>query len=273
MSWKYEGISYDGTSISLAKPLKISTETSNSTNGALAYSTESGLIERFDNSWRALYQNAQAYTPPSWPSEELDEIYRAGLESTSVPFANLVGTAQGTAVSGTLNFSPSFYFGKVAAMVASGSWRVHGEPLLQRNTSWTVDLVCANPELAAAQVMFLLANTASGNIKGGLQYSGTGFIQVWTPSGWVNVCTTTGHYYGINISKITAWTVQWGDDNIVRVWGNGFLFYESGVLTPPAVVGDEGIIATNSPLLLFFRYRASAPATPYTWQSAALYGS
>lgn len=217
--------------------------------------------------------NGATYTPPAWPAIEADEVYRAELGNVSTPFNDASGNANHGTTSGTLRYGPSFYYGKVSAYVSGGSWRVHGVAELQRNTAWTVDFVVEGPETNAAMYPFLLANTGSGNIKGGFLFTGSGAIQTWIPAGWQTIGSNNNYYYGIPIVRKIAGTVQWGSDNILRVWLNGFQFYESAVLTPPSVVGDEGIIAAHSPNLLFFRYREAAPATPYTWQSAALYGA
>jgi hypothetical protein len=212
------------------------------------------------------------YTRPSWPAIEADEEYRAELGNVSTPFNDASGNANHASTVGTLRYVPSFFYEKMGAYVSGGSWRLHGVASIRRNTAWTVDCVVESPETNGAQYAFLLANTGSGNIKGGFLFTGTGAIQVWIPAGWQTICSINNYYYGQPMPRTMAITVQWGTDEIVRCWINGFLFYESAVLTPPAVVGDEGIIATASPNLMFFRYRSSAPATPYSWQSAALYG-
>lgn len=213
------------------------------------------------------------YERPAWPPLEADEVYRAELESVLTPFNDATGNANHGTTSGTLRYGPSHFLEKVSAYVSGGSWRVHGVADLRRATEWTVDCVVEGPELNGAQYPFLLANTGSGNIKGGLLFTGAGAIQTWIPAGWQTIGSINNFYYGIQTARLQAWTIQWGADNVLKAWGNGKLFYTSGTLTPPAVAGDEGIIATSSPNLLFFRYRAAAPADPHSWHAAALYGA
>lgn len=213
------------------------------------------------------------YTPPQWPALEADELYRAALNSTTTPFNDVSGNARNGVVVGTLRYIGSHFLDKCAAYASGGNWNVMGHAALRLNTTWTLDVVFEMPENNVVQGVVQISAVGGGNLKGGLQWNGTGSLQTWIPAGWQTITSSNNYFYGTQQHRLMAATIQWGADNIVRAWINGFLFYTSGVLVPPAIVGDEGLVSINGAAIHFVRYRGAAPADPHSWHSAALYGS
>lgn len=219
--------------------------------------------------------NGSTYTRPSWPAIEADEEFRAALATAdSASFDDVSGKANHGAVSG-IRPSLSHFYGKIAMASTGGYCRVQGYASLRRAREWTVDMVFQqHGNILSTACIFYLSNIAGGNLKGGLQLISPNQWQIWTPAGWVNLPIFPIFYtYNIHSVPRVAMTMQWDSSDVLHLWLNGWKAYTSATLTPPTVVGDEGIYIPNGPSIEFIRYRAAAPADPHSWQSAALYGS
>lgn len=213
------------------------------------------------------------YTPPSWPDIEADEEFRAALDThTASAFLDVSGKGN----HGTVNTprpGPSGFIGK-AAMASMADCRVTGIAALRRTSEWTVDMVIQKPgDASGTQSLIYLANTGLTSILGGLR-SAANTWQIWTPTGWVGANVQLRFANDTQNVERIAITMQWGSDDKLRLWLNGWNAYTSAsALTPPTAAGDEGIYIPFGPSIEFLRYRAAAPESPHSWHSAALYGA
>lgn len=217
-----------------------------------------------------------AYSAPTFPAAHASEVYSSAMDSLATPNNDASGGNRHLVAIGTVTQRPvpSRFPGMVACALDTGAQRMGlVDAVFQRNTEWTVDMVCERPAEGNTN-FFAIAPTALTSYLGGLRVSGSHFLEVHSGAAWVNTgISIEDRYFEFNVVPGWALTLQWGSDNKLRLWINGFLFYESpSALTPPTVLGTEGLqrygLCTH-----FLRYIAAAPANPHAWHASALYGA
>lgn len=214
-----------------------------------------------------------AYYPPDFPVQHANEAYRSAMASMTTPMDDSSGNGRNLVNIGvvTLRPCPSYFPGKIG-MAFDAKQQTMGliNAAFQRNTEWTIDAVVTRPTESNTTI-FIVANTAYGGILGGVRLLND-TIEVNTGGAWVATgIILDGRYFDYSAPPTWAITLQWGADEILRLWLNGFLVYTSGVLANPPIIGNEGLIRYGD-AFYFLRYIAAAPSGPADWHASALFG-